>query len=352
VVTDALGNKVEDIFYKPFGEAISDTGVLSMNHKYTGQEMDQELDLYNYNARLYDPVVGKFVSADTVVQDLAASQSYNRYSYVTNNPLIYVDPSGNVSISFEISPGGGGVGGMGNMDGQPDWNPPPPSRKKKSAQSSKKSSPAPKSTSATVLNSSTSYTYGVQNNQQASSCLLIGTVDRSSLPSASEVMHGLLGGAGLTPLLGVFPDLIDAGLYAYEGDSSGVAWALGAAIPLEGLGVRGVQLFGKVNRHHSFPKFLGGWSNQTYMSQLPANIHKEFHSLLGRNIKKAGFPLGDRGRNGSKILWTRYMSQHSGAQRQALDVVFDTARDVDMRYGTSITPDLWKTIFKGEFEAY
>ena len=94
LVTDVDGNKVEEIFYKPFGEAVQDTGGLSLNHKYTGQELDAETGLYFYNARYYNPKLGKFVSADSVVPDPVNPQSLNRYSYVINNPLRYSDPTG------------------------------------------------------------------------------------------------------------------------------------------------------------------------------------------------------------------------------------------------------------------
>ena len=39
------------------------------------------------NGRIYDPLLGRFLSADLVVQAPANLQSYNRYSYVMNNPL-------------------------------------------------------------------------------------------------------------------------------------------------------------------------------------------------------------------------------------------------------------------------
>ncbi|MGB3223129.1 MAG: RHS repeat-associated core domain-containing protein [Desulforhopalus sp.] len=68
--------------------------MLSVNHKFTGQELDDDTGLYNYNARLYDPVVGKFVSADTIVPQPKYSQAFNRYTYCLNNPVRYVDPSG------------------------------------------------------------------------------------------------------------------------------------------------------------------------------------------------------------------------------------------------------------------
>lgn len=62
---------------------------------FTAHEYLEDFKLYNMNGRLYDPVVGRFLSADPVIQDPENTQSYNRYSYCLNNPLKYIDPSGN-----------------------------------------------------------------------------------------------------------------------------------------------------------------------------------------------------------------------------------------------------------------
>ncbi len=86
--------KVYTIRYSPFGETLSDYGLLSVNHKYTSQEFDADTELYNYNARLYNPSIGRFISANPVVSDPTNPQALNRYSYVLNSPLRYVDPSG------------------------------------------------------------------------------------------------------------------------------------------------------------------------------------------------------------------------------------------------------------------
>ena len=64
---------------------------------FTGHEYIEDFKLYNMNGRLYDPVVGRFLNADPVIQDPGNTQSYNRYSYCLNNPLKYSDPSGYIN---------------------------------------------------------------------------------------------------------------------------------------------------------------------------------------------------------------------------------------------------------------
>jgi len=61
---------------------------------YTGHEMVCGFGLINMNGRLYDPYLQRFLSPDPVVQSPSNAQSYNRYSYCMNNPLMYFDPSG------------------------------------------------------------------------------------------------------------------------------------------------------------------------------------------------------------------------------------------------------------------
>jgi len=62
---------------------------------YTGQRRDTGLgSLMFYNARYYSPLLSRFVSADSIVPEPGNPQALNRYAYVFNNPLKYVDPSG------------------------------------------------------------------------------------------------------------------------------------------------------------------------------------------------------------------------------------------------------------------
>ncbi len=50
------------------------------------------------NGRLYDPIVGRFLSPDNYVQSPGFTQSFNRYSYAWNNPLRYTDPDGEIIV--------------------------------------------------------------------------------------------------------------------------------------------------------------------------------------------------------------------------------------------------------------
>jgi RHS repeat-associated protein len=64
---------------------------------FTGHEHHDEFGIINMNNRMYDPVIARMMGADNYVQSPYFSQSYNRYSYVWNNPMSYTDPSGDVA---------------------------------------------------------------------------------------------------------------------------------------------------------------------------------------------------------------------------------------------------------------
>ncbi len=66
----------------------------SVNRGFTGHEHINGTDLIHMNGRVYDPTIGRFLSADPHIQAPNDTQSYNRYSYVKNNPINYTDPSG------------------------------------------------------------------------------------------------------------------------------------------------------------------------------------------------------------------------------------------------------------------
>jgi RHS repeat-associated protein len=78
---------------------------------YTGHEHLDFFGLINMNGRMYDPMLGRMLSPDPFVQAPTFSQSFNRYSYVWNNPLKFTDPSGYMLEDAWYGWGGGGTGG-------------------------------------------------------------------------------------------------------------------------------------------------------------------------------------------------------------------------------------------------
>jgi RHS repeat-associated protein len=70
-------------------------------HGYTWQSALGGMGLNDMNGRIQDAVTGRFLSPDPIIQNLFNTQNFNRYSYVNNNPLTYVDPSGFEAESSE-----------------------------------------------------------------------------------------------------------------------------------------------------------------------------------------------------------------------------------------------------------
>ncbi|MBL4868076.1 MAG: RHS repeat-associated core domain-containing protein [Pseudomonadales bacterium] len=115
-ITDTSGNVLQRMAYDTWGKrraavTTHDSGIsydsLSLSaieivtfddrctgRGYTGHQMIDSVGLIHMNGRVYDPELGKFLSADIIVQEPYNPQSLNRYAYVMNNPLSAVDPSG------------------------------------------------------------------------------------------------------------------------------------------------------------------------------------------------------------------------------------------------------------------
>jgi len=104
-ISDSSGNLKEKLAYDSWGKRRTNDGSATPdnldgqvdNKGYTGHEMLDQLDLVHMNGRIYDPLMARFLSADPMIQDPAHSQSYNRYTYVWNNPTNLTDPTGFVA---------------------------------------------------------------------------------------------------------------------------------------------------------------------------------------------------------------------------------------------------------------
>lgn len=109
-VSDESGNVVKRFAYDAWGKRTDPaTGAVTTSatngrftRGFTDHEALDDLGLVHMNGRVYDPVLGRFLSADPFVQDSGDSQAYNRYSYLSNNPLGGSDPSGFFSLKDAV----------------------------------------------------------------------------------------------------------------------------------------------------------------------------------------------------------------------------------------------------------
>ena len=87
--------------YYPFGEIHLDqtTTAYKNPYKFTGKELDADTGLYYYGARYYNAALGRFISQDPWEGDYTDPQTLNKYSYVMNNPLRYIDPTGKFALA-------------------------------------------------------------------------------------------------------------------------------------------------------------------------------------------------------------------------------------------------------------
>lgn len=74
---------------------------IGTSFKYTGQRQ-AEAGLYFYNARWYDPEVGRFIQADSIIPEPGNPLAWDRYAYGLNNPIINNDPTGHCSICIYL----------------------------------------------------------------------------------------------------------------------------------------------------------------------------------------------------------------------------------------------------------
>jgi RHS repeat-associated protein len=107
LTADAAGNKISELRYTAWGETRYTWGSTPTRYHYTGQySYTADFGLYFYNARWYDPSLGRFVQADTIVPaSTQGTQAWDRYAYVNNSPVNYTDPSGHCSKSVNYEEG-------------------------------------------------------------------------------------------------------------------------------------------------------------------------------------------------------------------------------------------------------
>lgn len=90
MMTDTNGNKVWEGEFLPFGEAYSVSGTVTNNLRFPGQYYDEETGLYYNWHRDYAPEVGRYIEADPI----GLKGGINKFSYVSNSPVNFIDPIG------------------------------------------------------------------------------------------------------------------------------------------------------------------------------------------------------------------------------------------------------------------
>lgn len=132
VLTDHLGNgrlyfdinagvarKIQETDYYPFGLSIQRSLVGTENkYQYNGKEKQDQEKMYDYGARLYDPVIGRWNVMDPLAEELVG---INPYNYVYNNPLNFIDPTGMIGQGWILGQNGEmtydpRVNGQGDME--------------------------------------------------------------------------------------------------------------------------------------------------------------------------------------------------------------------------------------------
>ena len=88
-LTNTNAQPVATYVYDSFGNTTATEGIFNP-FRYTGREQDPETGLYYYRARYYDPTIGRFLSEDPI----GFRGGINKYAYVGNRPLNFVDPFG------------------------------------------------------------------------------------------------------------------------------------------------------------------------------------------------------------------------------------------------------------------
>ncbi|MCI0556432.1 MAG: Tox-REase-5 domain-containing protein [Anaerolineae bacterium] len=106
LTTNASGQIVSELRYKAWGEVrypANGQNPGPSDYTYTGQYSDSYINLLWYGSRHYDPELGRFIQPDSIVP-LASQgvQAWDRYAYVNNSPLSYVDPSGHDAVAWPL----------------------------------------------------------------------------------------------------------------------------------------------------------------------------------------------------------------------------------------------------------
>ena len=111
--TDTGGAVKSETVFDAWGNVRAMTGASANKFGYTGHQMDRKTGLVYFQARYYDPEIGRFISKDPYEGEWVTPGSLHRYLYAYGNPTVYVDLYGYSSVLNDLSYSVGiAVGGM------------------------------------------------------------------------------------------------------------------------------------------------------------------------------------------------------------------------------------------------
>jgi RHS repeat-associated protein len=101
---------LDTLTYDSYGQVLSESNSGNGDRfKYTAREWDSEIGQYNYRARSYSPIDGRFLNEDP--RGFLAGDT-DLYRYVADNPTTAIDPTG-LNVFLLLNPDA--VGGLGHM---------------------------------------------------------------------------------------------------------------------------------------------------------------------------------------------------------------------------------------------
>ncbi len=298
-ITNASGAVVNNMDFLAFGgrrdfntQAANGAPPTLTTRGFTGHETVDGMNVIHMNGRVYDSYVGRFLQVDPIVQEPENAQNWNAYSYVINNPYKYTDPTGNfflaaiaasittlstvsvtasaltalqiagialasgatistaaistssgngVSGAFDGSVGSGGESGSGNST-QPssssglsaaDWELPADGVR----WIGERTMTADGGWIQQYLN--------VYGEKSIVAHLVLKPVTIPETASALNTAHNVLDAAGFLPFIGTAADVVNAGVYAFQGEYAMAGLAMVGAIPIIGDGISAAVKLGK-----------------------------------------------------------------------------------------------------------
>ncbi len=102
-LSDTSGTLTDTYSYDAYGMLLNSTGTRENPYLYRGEQYDSDLSAYYLRARYYQPGMGRFLTTDFVEGFVNNPVSLHKYMYAKHDPVNYIDPSGEMSLSEQLT---------------------------------------------------------------------------------------------------------------------------------------------------------------------------------------------------------------------------------------------------------